>query len=132
MILHVICDGEILLTCLEAAHSAPDPYPLCCQYAWSSEGHNIPVIHCRRYCQMLLAAMLSCLVHESLLCRGLQGVEWGESLPPVLLLHGTADTCALVSNATQFDKALEEAGAQVSRQETVRGGHSVRICMPPD
>ncbi|CAK0731873.1 hypothetical protein CVIRNUC_000054 [Coccomyxa viridis] len=43
----------------------------------------------------------------------IKGVEWGESLPPVLLLHGTADTCALVSNATQFDKALEEAGAQV-------------------
>lgn len=44
----------------------------------------------------------------------MQGVEWGKSLPPVLLLHGTADTCALVSNATQFSKALEEAGAQVS------------------
>lgn len=43
----------------------------------------------------------------------MQGVEWGESLPPVLLLHGTADTCALVSNATQFSKALEEAGAKV-------------------
>ena len=43
-----------------------------------------------------------------------QGVEWGESLPPVLLLHGTSDTCALVSNATQFSQALDEAGAQVS------------------
>lgn len=41
-------------------------------------------------------------------------MEWGKSLPPVLLLHGTADTCALVSNATQFSRALEEAGAQVS------------------
>ena len=81
---------------------------------------------------MLLAAMLSCLVHESLLCRGLQGVEWGESLPPVLLLHGTADTCALVSNATQFDKALEEAGAQVSCQDAARGGHDLRFCMPSD
>lgn len=31
----------------------------------------------------------------------------------MLLLHGTADTCALVSNATQFAKALREAGAEV-------------------
>ena len=44
----------------------------------------------------------------------LQGVEWGKSLPPVLLLHGTEDTCALVSNATQFAGALKEAGARVS------------------
>ena len=44
----------------------------------------------------------------------MQGVEWGTSLPPVLLLHGTSDTCALVSNATQFSQALDEAGAQVS------------------
>ena len=62
----------------------------------------------------------------------MQGVDWEESLRPVLLPHGTADTCALVSNATQFNGALEEAGSQVSRQETVRGGHGVRFCMPPD
>lgn len=45
-----------------------------------------------------------------------QGVKWGQSLPPVLLLHGTADTCALVSNAAQFSRALEEAGAEVGYQ----------------
>ena len=50
---------------------------------------------------------------HSPLCNCVQGVEWGKSLPPVLLLHGTSDTCALVSNATQFSRALEEAGAQV-------------------
>ena len=82
-------------------------------------------------CHMRAGSEASCSVHESLLCCGLQGVEWGESLPPVLLLHGTADTCALVSNATQFDKALEEAGAQVSRQDTVRRGQGVFSCMPP-
>ena len=49
-----------------------------------------------------------------------QGVKWGQSLPPVLLLHGTADTCALVSNAAQFSHALEEAGAEVGYQ----------LCMP--
>ena len=49
-----------------------------------------------------------------------QGVKWGQSLPPVLLLHGTADTCALVSNAAQFSRALEEAGAEVGDQ----------LCMP--
>ena len=76
--------------------------------------------------------MPPCLVHESLLCHGMQGVEWGESLPPVLLLHGTADTCALVSNATQFDKALKEAGAQVSRQDSVGvRGHGLCSCRPP-
>ena len=77
--------------------------------------------------------MLPCLVHENLLCRVMQGVEWGESLPPVLLLHGTADTCALVSNATQFDKALEEAGAQVSCQDTVKweGIACAPACLQP-
>ncbi|CAL5224096.1 g6725 [Coccomyxa viridis] len=66
----------------------------------------------------------------------IKGVEWGKSLPPVLLLHGTSDTCALVSNATQFSQALEEAGAQVELkyydgethtspliENPMRGGH---------
>ena len=76
--------------------------------------------------------MLPCLVHESLLCRGMQAVEWGESLPLVLLLHGTADTCALVSNATQYVEALEKAGAQVSRQGNVQvRGHGLCSCRPP-
>lgn len=34
----------------------------------------------------------------------------------MLLLHGTDDMCALVSNAVQFKKALQEAGAQVRCQ----------------
>lgn len=64
------------------------------------------------------AAAVPCCCFISLrlyskMLKCMQGVEWGKSLPPVLLLHGTADTCALVSNATQFSKALEEAGAQV-------------------
>ncbi len=42
-----------------------------------------------------------------------QGVEWGASLPRVVLLHGTADTCALFSNATQFRDALREVDAKV-------------------
>lgn len=42
-----------------------------------------------------------------------QGVEWGASLPRVVLLHGTADTCALFNNATQFRDALREVGAKV-------------------
>ena len=42
-----------------------------------------------------------------------QGVEWGAQLPRVLLLHGTGDTCALFSNATQFRDALQEVGAKV-------------------
>ena len=50
-----------------------------------------------------------------------QGVAWGSALPPVLLLHGTADTCALVSNATQFAKALREASADV---------RALRACKP--
>lgn len=43
----------------------------------------------------------------------MQGVQFGNRLPGVLLLHGTADTCAPVDNATQFADALREAGAQV-------------------
>jgi acetyl esterase/lipase len=53
------------------------------------------------------------LISDARFNVGVQGVTWGESLPPILLLHGTADTCALVSNATQFKEALEEAGAKV-------------------
>jgi len=41
-----------------------------------------------------------------------QGVEWGGRLPRVVLLHGTADRCALVGNARQFAEALRDAGAQ--------------------
>lgn len=44
-----------------------------------------------------------------------QGVEWGAQLPRVLLLHGTGDTCALFSNATQFRDALLEVGAKVRK-----------------
>ena len=78
-----------------------------------------------RWCPDVAGRMISLLLYESSLCCGMQGVEWGESLPPVLLLHGTADTCALVSNATQFDRALEEAGAQVSCQDKATRVHSV-------
>ena len=61
-----------------------------------------------------LAALTVCIPGAGLqpLAAAAQGVTWGSDLPPVLLLHGTADTCALVSNATQFARALEEAGAQ--------------------
>ena len=55
----------------------------------------------------------------SICCAAAQGVSWGSNLPPVLLLHGTADTCALVSNATQFAKALQEAGAQARAKPAV-------------
>jgi len=41
-----------------------------------------------------------------------QGVKWGGRLPRVVLLHGTADRCALVGNAQQFAEALRDAGAQ--------------------
>ena len=43
----------------------------------------------------------------------MQGQTWGNSLPPVHLLHGTEDNCAPVSNATQFADALSEAGCRV-------------------
>ena len=43
----------------------------------------------------------------------LQGISWGKSLPPVLLLHGDSDTCAPIDNAEKFAKALEQEGAQV-------------------
>ena len=52
------------------------------------------------------------LTHTSTVLRA-QGVEWGDKLPAVMLLHGTADTCAPVDNATQFAEALREAGAEV-------------------
>ncbi|KAK9798997.1 hypothetical protein WJX73_000658 [Symbiochloris irregularis] len=42
-----------------------------------------------------------------------KGVHWGHTLPSVLLLHGTADTCAPLNNAVQFAEALREAGANV-------------------
>ncbi|EIE18373.1 PRENYLCYSTEINE methylesterase [Coccomyxa subellipsoidea C-169] len=60
------------------------------------------------------------------------GVEWGASLPRVLLLHGTRDTCALYSNATQFRDALLEVELRSYEGEThtsplienpMRGGH---------
>ncbi|KAK9805124.1 hypothetical protein WJX72_000318 [[Myrmecia] bisecta] len=38
---------------------------------------------------------------------------YSKELPPVLLLHGTQDTCALVANAVQFADALRESGALV-------------------
>ena len=43
----------------------------------------------------------------------LQGISWGNKLPPVLLLHGDSDKCAPISNAVQFAEALREAGAKV-------------------
>ncbi|KAK9820850.1 hypothetical protein WJX81_002179 [Elliptochloris bilobata] len=43
----------------------------------------------------------------------IKGVKWGGRLPRVVLLHGTADRCALVGNAEQFAEALRDAGAQV-------------------
>ncbi|KAK9918580.1 hypothetical protein WJX75_005121 [Coccomyxa subellipsoidea] len=65
-----------------------------------------------------------------------KGVEWGAQLPRVLLLHGTGDTCALFSNATQFRDALQEVGAKVELksyegethtspliENPMRGGH---------
>eukprot|EP00884_Botryococcus_braunii_P011670 jgi/Botrbrau1/20503/Bobra.145_2s0061.1 len=59
------------------------------------------------YCVKILKALLGG-------CFGGTGVKWGRGLPQVLLLHGSEDGCALVTNAVQFKKALEEAGAQVA------------------
>ncbi|CAL8465640.1 g5176 [Coccomyxa elongata] len=69
-----------------------------------------------------------------------KGVEWGASLPRVVLLHGTADTCALFNNATQFRDALREVGAKVELKQyegethtsplienPMRGGHDVLV-----
>lgn len=41
------------------------------------------------------------------------GARYAHLMPPVLLLHGTRDTCAPLHNATQFAKALLGAGIQV-------------------
>ena len=41
------------------------------------------------------------------------GARYAHLMPPVLLLHGTRDTCAPLHNATQFTKALLGAGIQV-------------------
>ena len=53
--------------------------------------------------------------------RGAQGVKWGGQLPRVLLLHGTADRCALVGNAQQFAETLRDAGAQARRTCACQG-----------
>lgn len=42
------------------------------------------------------------------------GARYAHLMPPVLLLHGTRDTCAPLHNATQFAKALQGAGIQVN------------------
>ncbi len=41
------------------------------------------------------------------------GAHYAHLMPPVLLLHGTADTCAPLYNAKQFHQALHRAGVQV-------------------
>ena len=41
------------------------------------------------------------------------GAQYASLMPPVLLLHGTKDTCAPLANAQQFDQALQRAGIQV-------------------
>ena len=41
------------------------------------------------------------------------GAQYAHLVPPVLLLHGTKDTCAPLLNAQQFDQALQRAGIQV-------------------
>jgi len=42
------------------------------------------------------------------------GAQYAHLMPPVLLLHGTKDTCAPLYNAKQFHQALHRAGIQVS------------------
>jgi len=54
-------------------------------------------------------------------------VKWGGRLPRVVLLHGTADRCALVGNAQQFAEALRDAGAQV---RTLATALQKRIVIP--
>ena len=39
--------------------------------------------------------------------------QYSHLVPPVLLLHGTRDTCAPLSNAVQFEGALQRAGIEV-------------------
>ena len=39
--------------------------------------------------------------------------QYSHLVPPVLLLHGTRDTCAPLSNAAQFEGALQRAGIEV-------------------
>ena len=60
--------------------------------------------------------------------RGAQGVKWGGQLPRVLLLHGTADRCALVGNAQQFAETLRDAGAQARRTLCLPGTSSCCCC----
>ena len=48
-------------------------------------------------------------------------MKWGGRLPRVVLLHGTADRCALVGNAQQFAEALRDAGAQARTVTTLQG-----------
>ena len=48
------------------------------------------------------------------------GARYAHLMPPVLLLHGTRDTCAPLHNATQFAKALLGAGIQVPHVSTFR------------
>ena len=40
--------------------------------------------------------------------------QYAAKMPPVLLLHGTNDTCALVKNVMQFEEALRKAGVKAS------------------
>lgn len=40
--------------------------------------------------------------------------QYAAKMPPVLLLHGTDDTCALVKNVMQFEEALRKAGVKAS------------------
>ncbi|DBA78860.1 hypothetical protein WJX77_001686 [Trebouxia sp. C0004] len=40
------------------------------------------------------------------------GAQYAHLMPPVLLLHGTKDTCAPLYNAKQFHQALHRAGIQ--------------------
>lgn len=62
---------------------------------------------------------------------GAQGVQWGGQLPRVLLLHGTADRCALVGNAQQFAETLRDAGAQ-ARRTLCLPGRLCRCCARAD